>query len=69
MNKTELEVAMLRKRMNVKELSERIGIDPSSYYRKVENNTFTMKEVNKIVQVLDLTESDFLNIFFTKVVA
>ncbi len=45
-----------------------IGINRSTFYRKMKNkgNTFTVEEMNKIVSVLHLNEKEATEIFFDK---
>ena len=61
---------MLKKRikdkgMNVEALAEKIGIDKSTMYRKINKDiSTTIAEAAKIKDVLALTEEDTKNIFF-----
>lgn len=64
MNEKEFKAMLIRKNTNVSTLSEKIGLNVSTCYRKINDNTFTIKEVNEIVKVLGLTDNDILNIFF-----
>ena len=50
----------------VKDFCKKIGIVPSSYYRKCERETFTLKEINLIVELLNC---DPMEIFFTQKVS
>ena len=45
-----------------------IGIDRSTFYRKMKDDgrTFDIEEVGKIVEVLSLDKDEKMNIFFAK---
>ena len=62
---------MRERRISVEELAEAIGIDVSTLYRRFADGgeSFTIKEVNVIVEVLDLDEETALAIFFASKVA
>ena len=52
------------------ELAKSIGIDKSTFYRKMkQNGNFSIKEVNLIVSSLNLTKDEAVNIFFADTVA
>lgn len=57
--------------MNVKALSEKIGMNTSTFYRKLAHNgeDFTMKDANAIVAALGLSYKDAMSIFFPQTVA
>ena len=50
---------------SVSEVAESIGIDPSTFYRKLNNNgiKFTIGEMHAIVKTLKLSNKDACNIF------
>lgn len=54
------------KALTQKDVAERIGIDESTFYRKLKKNgqTFTIEEAYKISEVLDLTNQESIDIFF-----
>ena len=62
---------MRERRISVEELADAIGIDRSTLYRRFADGgeSFTIKEVNAIVEVLDLDEETALAIFFASKVA
>lgn len=62
---------MRERRISVEELAEAIGIDGSTLYRRFADGgeSFTIKEVNAIVEVLGLDEETALAIFFASKVA
>ena len=53
------------KALTQKDVAERIGIDESTFYRKLKKNgqTFTIEEAYKISEVLDLTNQESIDIF------
>lgn len=65
MNKTELEVSMLRKGVTAAILSEIIGMNRVTLYRKMANGKFERSEIIKIRDALGLTEAEMLRIFFS----
>lgn len=71
MNLLKLKGKIAENDMTLKEFALAIGIDYSTLYRKMKNDgdTFLIKEANVIVEVLNLSQEDALNIFFTNNVA
>ena len=52
------------------ELANKIGIDKSTFYRKMkQNGNFSIKEVNLIVSALNLSKDEAMSIFFSEIVA
>lgn len=64
MNKVELEVMLLRNGMSVAELSEKIGCNRTTMYRKLTSGKFERSEIIKIRDILELTDADMIRIFF-----
>ena len=62
---------IVEKRMNVAILSERIGMDRATMYRKLncKGESFTLKEADSIVRELELTADEGVAIFFSQFVA
>lgn len=69
MNKSELKAMLVRKNVNVEQLASKLGINIATCYRKINDATFTIKEVNEIVKMFDLSDYETLTIFFNKKVA
>lgn len=64
MNINKLKGKIVEEGMNVETLAERIGIDRSSMYRKLNNfEKITIGEANKIKAVLNLSNEDATDIF------
>ena len=57
--------------MNVKKVAELIGIDESTFYRKLKANgeTFTVKEVYMIIDILNIDTKVAERIFFSQKLA
>lgn len=57
--------------MNVGNLADKIGMDKSTLYRKLNSNgeNFTIKEADLIAKALKLTYSEVNAIFFSQFVA
>lgn len=64
MNKIELEVVLLRNGMSVAKLSEKIGCNRTTMYRKLASGKFERSEIIKIRDILRLTDADMIRIFF-----
>lgn len=56
---------MAEKRMSNEELACKIGVDPSTFYRKIKDDgiTFTVGQMHKIVESLNLTNEEATAIF------
>lgn len=65
MDKIELEVVLLRKGVNVAKLSESIGMNRATFYRKLTSGKFERSEIIKIRDTLGLTDAELLRIFFS----
>lgn len=54
-DRKEYRVAVARAEKTNKEISEYLGIDESTLYRKVQNDgSFTREEINKLIKFLDI---------------
>lgn len=61
----EFRAEMVRQGMTVNDVSEKIGIDRASMYRKMNGTSdFMRNEIEKIINVLHLSGDDVLRIFF-----
>lgn len=69
MKKREFKAMLIKKGINVEELAKKIGLDRATLYRKVNNNTLTLTDINNIIQALDLTEDETMAIFFKNEIA
>ena len=67
LNEKKLKAKMIEQGYNVSKLSKGIGIDNTTFYRKVSKNTFSLKEVDSITEILNLSKEDAIEIFFTNV--
>ena len=57
--------------ISIDQIAERIGMDRTTFYRKVKENgaKFTIAEVRRIVKELNMTDSEAIDIFFAGTVA
>lgn len=67
MNVNKLKGKIVEKEMSITQLAKEIGIDRSSLYRKLNNegDTLSIKEANRIVEILGLTREESIAIFLT----
>lgn len=70
-NADKLKAKLKERGMSIEEVSKMIGIDKSTFYRKLASDgaTFTIGEVDKISKVLSLSVDDINSIFFSNFVA
>ena len=70
-NMNKLRGKIVENGMSVSELAEKIGMDKSTLYRKLNNNaeTLLVKEAKAIASVLGLTSDEAAVIFFGSIVA
>lgn len=63
-----LKARISEKGTSIKALAEEIGMDQSTFYRKMRADgvTFTVKEVTEIAKALDLSGKMLTDIFFHK---
>lgn len=56
---------MAEQNISKEELAKKIGIDSSTFYRKMKNNgnSFTVGQMHKIVEILKLTHEEAAAIF------
>jgi predicted transcriptional regulator len=72
----QVDVELLRekiteKKLTIEKLSNLIGIDASTFYRKIKANgeTFTVKEMFAIIEILDISKKEAEKIFFAQTLA
>ena len=58
-------------KMSVEDVAEKMGIDKSTLYRKLSNNGAGLKEkdAQMLVEILQLTQQEAMDIFFARQVA
>lgn len=56
---------MAEKRINGEEMAQKIGVDTSTFYRKMKADgmSFTVGQIHKIAEVLGLTHEEAATIF------
>ena len=58
------------RRTNVTEIAADMGVDKATLYRRIaDGSTFTIGEVGKITEILNLSHDEALSIFFNQNVA
>lgn len=64
-NMDKLRGKMTEQRMTHEELATAIGVNPSTFYRKMKANglAFTVEQMHKIVSVLQISASEAQDIF------
>lgn len=60
---------IVEKGKNVESVSAELGINPATFYRKMKNNSFEIKEADKLVKILSLSCEEASAIFFGDIVA
>jgi hypothetical protein len=56
-----LQAQMVLKDINAEELSEQLGINPSTFYRKMNNDgDFSRAEIEKMIIVLEINDPVFV---------
>ena len=70
-NMLKLKARIVEMNMNVESVAKEIGIDKSTFYRKMQNDgdDFTVSEVKKLSNVLNMDLDVLSNIFFESSVA
>lgn len=64
MNMLKLKAKIVEKGINVETVADRIGVDRSSLYRKLNNfEKITIGEAGKLKEVLDMTNEEASEIF------
>ncbi len=65
-NVNKLKGKIVERGLNISEFSKDIGMNKSTFYRRLseKGETFSIKEVNKMCSVLNLTSEEATAIFF-----
>lgn len=69
LNVQKLKGKMVEKGKNVETVSSDLGINPATFYRKMNNNSFEIREADELVKILSLTHEEATSIFFSDTVA
>lgn len=56
---------MAEMKLSPEDMARKIGVDPSTFYRKIKDDgiNFTVGQMHKIVEVLQLSKEDAASIF------
>lgn len=70
-NVNKLRGSIVEHGMSIEMLADKIGMDKSTFYRRMQANgaTFTLKEASDIVAALNLTAEEGTRIFFAEEIA
>lgn len=69
-NTNKLKGKIIEKGKTQSEVAKAIGISKATYYRKMkEGGNFSIEEVNKMTEVIPLSDSEAISIFFNRKVA
>ncbi len=70
-NVDKLRGMLAEKRLSVSSISEKIGVDRATFYRKLngKGDNFTIKEADAISRELDLNKDEAVSIFFSQFVS
>ena len=65
-NLDRLKLAMQAKSITVEQASEHLGINPATFYRRLNRNgeKFTVAEVGRLAELLDMSSAAMQDIFF-----
>lgn len=63
-----LKAALQDRNVTIEQASEHIGINPSTFYRKIsrKGEKFTVQEVGKLAELLNMSANTMQEIFFDK---
>ena len=69
MNINKLRGKIIEKGHSISTLAPKIGIDRATFYRKMKDESFTVREAVAISKELELSSDEIMSIFFTQYVA
>lgn len=69
LNALKLKGKIVENNTSIPAVSAAIGIDTATFYRKLNANSFSISEADKIAEVLNLTGDEATAIFFSQYVA
>jgi len=71
MNINKLRGKIVEQGLNVEKVAFALGVDKATLYRKMHANgeTLTIKEVNKLCEILNISKVEAMDIFFKDFVA
>lgn len=60
-----LRARIVEREMTIGTVADRMGINRSTFYRKMRTGEFTVREVRSLSEILALSPSDITEIFFS----
>lgn len=64
-----LKAQCIEREVTIEELSQVLGMSTSTFYRRLSNDTFTVKEIRKMAKYLNWTNDNIEYVFFTNEIA
>lgn len=64
MNMQKLKGLIVERETTQENVAHEIGIDRSTFYRKMKNDSFTIREAKMIARVIPLSKDEAIEIFF-----
>lgn len=64
MNDRKLRAKLVENDYTIERFSSEISINTTTFYRKISNSSFTIKEVQQMMKVLSLNREEVFDIFF-----
>ena len=68
-NIPKLKGKIVEKGKNIHEISAELSMNPSTFYRKMKNDSFEIREAAKLMEILSLSREEAVAIFFSDNVA
>lgn len=64
MNVNKLKAKLVENGLNVETLAKKLGLNPQTVYKKLNNDGFKMSEARKMGEILNLSSTELCEIFF-----
>ena len=69
LNVQKLKGKIVEKGKNIESISAELGVNPATFYRKMKNNSFEIREFDRHVKILSLNCAEASVIFISDIVA
>lgn len=66
LNQSKLDGKIVEKGMTKEGLAREIGVDRSTFFRRLRSNTLRLKDIHAICEALSLTNEEAIEIFLAK---
>lgn len=64
LDQNKLKAKIVERGLSIEEFSRQIDMNKTTFYRKITHNSFLVREVEKIAEILSLTKEEAVGIFF-----